>query len=60
MRRIMIVGCAGSGKSTLAFRLQGRIGLPIIHIDQIYWTEGWVLRSVEQVQSMVEKAVQKT
>jgi adenylate kinase family enzyme len=45
VNRIMIVGQPGSGKSTLAQALGERTGLPVIHIDRIHWTSGWVERS---------------
>ncbi len=35
--RIIIVGCPGSGKSTLARELQGRTGLPLYHLDNVWW-----------------------
>lgn len=40
MERIMIIGCGGSGKSTLARILGDKTGLPVIHLDQIYWSPG--------------------
>jgi len=42
MRRILIVGPGGAGKSTLAGRLAGRLDLPLIHLDALYWRPGWV------------------
>ncbi|MFO6447257.1 AAA family ATPase [Erythrobacter sp. NE805] len=42
MRRVMIIGPCGSGKSTLARGLAPRLGLPLIHMDQLGWKEGWV------------------
>ena len=40
MERVMIIGCGGSGKSTLARQLGEKTGLPMIHLDQIFWSPG--------------------
>lgn len=45
MKRVMIVGQPGAGKSTFARALGERTGLPVVHIDLIHWTPGWVERS---------------
>lgn len=45
MRRVMIVGQPGAGKSTLARALGDITGLPVVHIDRIHWTPGWVARA---------------
>ncbi len=42
MQRIAIIGCGGSGKSTLARELGAVLGLPVHHLDQLYWHPGWV------------------
>jgi adenylate kinase family enzyme len=48
MERIMIIGCGGSGKSTLAQQLGEKTGLPVVHLDQLFWTPGWVSVSKEE------------
>ena len=35
--RIIVLGCPGSGKSTFARALQAKKGLPLIHLDSIWW-----------------------
>ncbi|MBQ2955622.1 MAG: topology modulation protein [Clostridia bacterium] len=40
-RRIILIGCGGSGKSTFARKLGEATGLPVVHLDQLYWKPGW-------------------
>ena len=40
MKRVMIIGCGGAGKSTLARKLGEKTGLPVVHLDQIWWALG--------------------
>ena len=37
MKRVIVIGCPGSGKSTFAVQLQARTGLPLIHLDNLWW-----------------------
>ena len=41
MQRILIIGNAGSGKSTFAKALARKTGLPLVHLDQLYWNGHW-------------------
>ena len=40
-RRICIVGHSGAGKSTLARQLGPLLGLPVTHLDALFWQPGW-------------------
>lgn len=40
MERVMIIGCGGAGKSTLARKLGEKTGLPVVHLDKIWWEPG--------------------
>ena len=53
-KRIMILGSSGSGKSTLATKLGEMTGLPVIHLDRLFWNPGWVETPSEE---MAEKAM---
>lgn len=37
MNKIIVIGCPGSGKSTFSRELHRLTGIPIFHLDQLYW-----------------------
>ena len=37
MRKILVLGCSGSGKSTFAVKLHNATGLPLFHLDNVWW-----------------------
>lgn len=37
MERIVVIGCPGGGKSTFARALHERCGIPLYHLDLMYW-----------------------
>jgi adenylate kinase family enzyme len=41
MDRVVVVGCGGSGKSFVAKRLGAVLGLPVTHLDAIYYDREW-------------------
>ncbi|HEY2480698.1 MAG TPA: hypothetical protein VGI30_00700 [Caulobacteraceae bacterium] len=54
MQRVAIVGCSGGGKSTLARAMSDRLGLPVIHLDNLYWKPGWTESQLEEFRPKVE------
>lgn len=57
IERIMIFGGSGSGKSTLARQVGGITGLPVIHIDPMYWNPGWEQKPAEETTALVRAAM---
>lgn len=37
MKKIIVIGCPGSGKSTLSRRLHEKTGIPLFHLDMMFW-----------------------
>ena len=52
--KIAIIGHSGAGKSTLAARLGQLFGLPVLHIDRVFWCEGWTQRPHEDALELVQ------
>ena len=37
MKKIIVIGCPGSGKSTVSRTLHNKTGIPLYHLDMMYW-----------------------
>ena len=37
MKKVIVIGCPGSGKSVFSAALSLRTGLPLCHLDMLYW-----------------------
>ena len=37
MKKNIVIGCPGSGKSTFARALHDKTGIPLYHLDMMYW-----------------------
>jgi adenylate kinase family enzyme len=42
MERVLVIGSCGAGKSTVARQIAARTGLPLVHLDRVFWRPGWV------------------
>ena len=61
MERVMIIGCGGAGKSTLARKLGEKTGLPVVHLDQIWWSPGnWQHLEREEFDEKLQQEMEKT
>lgn len=57
--RVLVIGCGGAGKSTLAVELGKASGLPVVHLDRLYWQPGWVPRSHEEFDGLLADELNK-
>ena len=61
MERVIIIGCGGAGKSTLARKLGERTGLPVVHLDRIWWAPGnWVHLEREEFDGLLQAEMEKS
>lgn len=59
MRKILVIGAGGSGKSVLAARIAAWTGLPLIHLDAVFWKPGWAETPRDEWRRIVERLVQR-
>ena len=59
MKKVIVIGCPGSGKSTVSRALQNKTGIPLYHLDMMYWNadKTTVEKSVllERLSAVLEK-----
>ena len=60
MNRIMVIGCGGAGKSTLARQLGEKTGLPVVHLDKLFWHPGWVESTKEEIDAKILEEMEKS
>ena len=56
--RILVLGCSGSGKSTLARSLHSKTGLPLIHLDNVWWNADRTHISREEFDARLQSVLQ--
>ena len=59
MRRVLIIGNAGSGKSTFGRKLAEKTGLPLVHLDKIYWRGNWEHLTREEFDKALQAELEK-
>lgn len=59
MERILIIGCGGAGKSTMARQLGEKLGLPVVHLDKLFWKPGWEHITREEFDAVVREETAK-
>ena len=58
MKRVLVIGSGGAGKSTFAAELARHTGLPIVHLDALYWNPGWIPSTPERWAAIVDRCLE--
>ena len=56
--KVILMGCPGSGKSIFARRLGARTGLPVLHLDNIWWRADGTHISREEFDQALDELLQ--
>ena len=59
MRKVLIIGGNGSGKTTMARQLAEITGLPLCHLDTLYWTDDWQPRERSDFITLLQAELEK-
>lgn len=57
MQRVAILGNGGAGKSELAREIACRTGLPVVHLDVLFWRRGWTPAPHEEFRRVLAAAI---
>ena len=56
-KRVAVIGCPGGGKSTFSRALRDRVGLPLYHLDAIYWRDDRTHLSREEFYPLMREII---
>lgn len=59
MKRVILIGSPGSGKSTMSTKLAQILNLELYHLDNLFWSPGWIMASKEEQISITKDLIQK-
>ena len=57
MNKVIVIGCPGSGKSTFSRALASKTGLPLYHLDMMYWNADRTTVSKETFQARLDEVL---
>ena len=58
-QKILVIGCPGSGKSTFSRALAEQTGLPLYHLDMLYWNADKTTVSRETFDERLQAVLEK-
>jgi hypothetical protein len=54
--RIVVIGTSAAGKTTLAHALSQSLAVPMIELDELFWSAGWQPKPTEEFLELVRQA----
>ena len=57
VEKVLVIGSGGAGKSAVARKLAAAKGLPLVHLDRLYWHPGWVATPADEWRRVIENVV---
>lgn len=58
--RVLVIGCPGSGKSTFSRGLARRTGLPVVHLDRLFWNADETTVDPQEFDARLDRALAAT
>ena len=55
MKRVLVIGSGGSGKTYFSTRLAEKVGLPVHHLDQVFWGRDWTPIGRDEYRAEVDR-----
>ena len=59
MKRVIVIGSGGSGKSTFSKQLGEITGLPVVHLDALFWKPNWTATPKDEWAEIVRCEIEK-
>ena len=57
MKKIVVIGSGGSGKSRFSQELGEITGLPVVHLDKLFWRPNWTRTPEEEWLEIVRREI---
>lgn len=54
MKKVLVIGCPGAGKTTFAKELSLKVGLPLYHLDLLWWKADRTTISTEEFDKQLQ------
>ena len=59
MNRILVIGGNGAGKTTFSIKLAEKTGLPLTHLDRLFWYGHWQSRTEEEFDALLMEVLRQ-